>query len=87
MQVVRPAHMETLSDLRPYQVGIVVGIDHKIQHFVEDLRPSDPRNTLRLRFLDFLRDLTGRYAVDVVCEEAQHGEDRIAEVVADQVIK
>ncbi len=76
--------MEPLSSLRPHQVGIVVGVDHKIQHFVEDIVPSDPRNKLRLRYLDFLRDLTGRHPVDVICEEAKHGAESIAETVADQ---
>jgi hypothetical protein len=72
-----------LSNLRPYQVGIVVGVDHKIQHFVADIAPSDPRNVLRLRYLDFLRDITGRYPVDVICEEAKHGVESIAETLAD----
>jgi hypothetical protein len=76
--------MEALSNLRPYEVGIVVGVDHKIQHFVQDLRPSDPRNKLRLRYLDFVRDFTRRYPVDVLCEEAKHGMESIAQTVADQ---
>jgi hypothetical protein len=75
--------METTLDFRPYQIAIVVGIDHKIQHFVQDIA-RHPRNTLRLRFLDFLRDITGRYPVDVVCEEAQHGAESVAQTVADQ---
>jgi hypothetical protein len=71
-------------DFRPYQLAIVVGVDYKILHFVEDIAPSDPRNTLRLRYLDFLRDITDRYPVDVICEEAKHGTESIAEAVADQ---
>jgi hypothetical protein len=51
---------------------------------VEDIAPSDPRNALRLRYLDFLRDLTGRYPVDVICEETKHGEESIAETIADR---
>jgi hypothetical protein len=84
VQVARPAHMEKLSNLRPYQVGIVVGVDHKIQRFVEDIAPSDPRNMLRLRFLDFLRDITRRCPVDAVCEESKLGAQSIAETVADR---
>jgi hypothetical protein len=77
-------HMEALSNLRPYQVGIVVGVDHKIQHFVQGIAPSDPRNTLRLRYLDYVRDITRRYPVDLLCEEAKHGMESIAETVADR---
>jgi hypothetical protein len=76
--------METLSNLRPYQVGIVVGVDAKIQFFLQDIAPSDPRNKLRLRYLDFVRDFTGRYPVDVICEEAKLGAESIAETVADR---
>jgi hypothetical protein len=76
--------MEPLSSLRPYQVGIVLGVDHKIQHFVQDIAPGDTRNVLRLRYLDFLRDITRRYPVDVICEEAKHGVESIAETVADR---
>jgi hypothetical protein len=72
-------------DIRPHQLAIVVGVDHKIQHFVEDIVPSDPRNKLRLRYLDFLRDLSGRYPVDVICEEVKHGAETIAQAVADLV--
>jgi hypothetical protein len=76
--------MDPLLDLRPYQLGIVVGVDHKIQHFVADIAPSDPRNILRLRYLDLLRDITGRYPVDVICEEAKHGLESIAETLANR---
>jgi len=71
-------------DLRPYQLAIVVGVDREIQHFVQDNAASHPRNMMRLRFLDFLRDITGRYPVDVICEEAKHGVESIAETVADR---
>jgi|SRR5580704_5354083 hypothetical protein len=79
-----PDRMEVELDFRPYQVGIVIGGDHKIQQLVQGVAPSDPRNTLRLRYLDFLRDFTRRYPVDVLCEEAKHGVESIAETVADQ---
>lgn len=76
--------METPLDFRPYQLAIVVGVDHKIQHLVQGIAPSHPRNMLRLRFLDFLRDLTGHYPVDVICEESKHGGASNAETVANR---
>jgi hypothetical protein len=75
--------METTLELGPYQ-AIVIGIDHKIQHFVQGIARSHSRNMLRLRFLSFLRDLTGRYPVDVICEESKLGLESIAETVAIQ---
>jgi hypothetical protein len=57
-------------------------VDREIQHFVQAIAPSHPRNMMRLRFLDFLRDLTGRYPVDVICEEAKYGVESIAETLA-----
>jgi hypothetical protein len=62
--------METILNVRPGQVAIVIGVDHKIQHFVSGLAPNDPRTRLRLRFHDFLGEITGGYPVDVICEEA-----------------
>jgi hypothetical protein len=76
--------MDPTLDFRPYQLAIVLGVDHNIQHFVEDVAPSDPRNMLRLRYLDFLRDITLHCPVDVVCEEAKHGAESIAETLADR---
>jgi hypothetical protein len=76
--------MDATLDLRPYQLAIVLGVDHKVQHFIDGVAPSDPRNTLRLRYLDFVRDLNRRYPVDVICEEAKLGEESIAETVADR---
>jgi hypothetical protein len=76
--------METTLDLCPYQVAIVIGVDHKLQHFVQGLAPSHTRNILRLRFLDFLRDLTSRYPVEVICEESKLGLESIAQTVAIQ---
>ena len=76
--------MDPTLDLRPFQLAVAIGVDHKIQHFVEDIAPSDPRNKLRLRYLDFLRDLTGRYPVHVIYEETKLGEESIAETLADQ---
>jgi hypothetical protein len=75
--------MEPTLDFRPYQLAIVIGVDHKIQHFIDCLA-SAPRNMLRLRFLDFVRDLTRRYPVDVICEEAKHGVESIAETLANR---
>lgn len=75
--------METRIDLRPAQVAIVVGIDHKIQHFIPSIAASHPRNVLRFRFQEFLEQITGGYRVDVICEEAKHGVVSIAQTVAD----
>lgn len=74
--------METTLDLRPYQLVIVIGVDHKIQHFIPGIAPNDPRTRLRLRFHAFLREITRRYPVDVICEEAKHGVESIAEMLA-----
>lgn len=76
--------MDTTLDLRPYQLAIVIGVDHKIQHFIEGIAPDDPRIQFRLRFHAFLREITGRYPVDVICEESKHGAESIAETVADR---
>jgi hypothetical protein len=76
--------MEVRLDLRPYQVAIVVGVDHKIQHFIPGIAPNDPCTQLRLRFHEFLREITG-YPVDVICEETKHGAESIAETVANRV--
>lgn len=76
--------MEASLDLRPFQLAIVLGVDHKIQHFIDGIAPDDPRTQLRLRFHAFLREITARYPVEVICEEAQHGEESIAETVADR---
>jgi hypothetical protein len=46
--------MKTDPDLRQYRIAIVI--------------PDDPRTVLRLRFHDFLREITG-YPVDVIFEE------------------
>ena len=75
--------MKTDPDLRQYRIAIVIGVDHKIQHFIPGLAPDDPRTVLRLRFNDFLREITG-YPVDVICEETKHGLASIAETVADR---
>jgi len=37
---------------------------------------------LRIRFQDFLGEITGGYRVDLICEEAKHGELSIAEQLA-----
>ena len=75
--------MKTDPDLRQYRIAIVIGVDYKIQHFIPGLAPDDSRTVLRLRFHDFLREITG-YPVDVICEEAKHGLASIAESVADR---
>ena len=75
--------MKAELDPRQYRIAIVVGVNHKIQHFIPGLAPDDPRTVLRLRFHDFLREITG-YPVDVICEEAKHGLVSIAETVADR---
>jgi len=75
--------MKTGPDLLQYRIAIVIGVDYKIQHFIPGLAPDDPRTLLRLRFHDFLREIT-RYPVDVICEEAKHGLVSIAETVADR---
>lgn len=74
--------METALNLRPSQVAIVIGVDHKIQHFIPGVAPSDPRTQLRLRLHAFLGEITGGYPVDVICEETQHGLVSIAEALA-----
>jgi len=76
--------METTLDLRPYQVAVVIGVDHKIQHAISGIPSNDPRNLLRLRFHDFLGEITDGYPVDVICEEAKHGAESIAETLADR---
>jgi hypothetical protein len=75
--------MKTDSDLRQYRIAIVVGVDHKIQHFIPGVAPDDPRTVHRLRFHDFLREITG-YPVDVICEETKDGLTSIAETVAER---
>lgn len=75
--------MKTDPDLRLYSIAIVIGVDYKIQHFIPGLTPDDPRTVFRLRFHDFLREITG-YPVDVIFEEAKHGLVSIAETVADR---
>jgi hypothetical protein len=75
--------MKTDPDLRQYRIAIVIGVDYKIQHFIPGLAPDDPRTVLRLRFHDFLREITG-YPVDVIFEEVKHGLVSIAETVADR---
>ena len=75
--------MQTDPDLRQYRIAIVIGIDSKIQHFIPGIAPDDPRTVLRLRFHDFLREITG-YPVDVICEEAKYGPVSVAETVADR---
>lgn len=77
--------MGSAFDLRPYQVAIVMGVDHNVQHFVPGIAPDDRRTKLRLQFHDFLRGIAGRYPVDLICEEAKHGEESIAEALADRV--
>src|ERR1700722_7396926 len=47
---------------------------------------SKTSGKLRLRYLDFVRDFTRRYPVDVICEETKHGAKSIAETVADQEV-
>lgn len=76
--------METTLDLHPYQVAIVIGVDPKTQYFVPGLAPDDPRTKLRLRFHDFLGEIIGKYPVDLICEQAQHGQDSIAQSVAER---
>jgi hypothetical protein len=76
--------MEATFDLRPHQLAIVIGVDRKIQHFIDSIAPDDARTRLRLRFHDFLRGITGRYPVDLICEQAQHGAESIAETLADR---
>jgi len=76
--------MDLTLDLQPYQLAIVVGVDHKVQHFIDGIAPDDPRIKFRLKFHDFLRGITGRHPVDVICEEAKHGAESIAEMVADR---
>ena len=76
--------METPLDLRPYQIAIVIGVDPQIQYFVPGLAPDDARTRLRLRFHNFLRGIAGRYPVDLICEEAKHGEETIAQTLADR---
>jgi len=76
--------MKTDPELRQYRIAIVIGVDYKIQHFIPGLAPDDPRTVLRLRFHDFLREITGFYPVDVICEETKHGLVSIAETVADR---
>jgi hypothetical protein len=75
--------MKTDPDLRQYRIAIVIGLDYKIQHFIPGIAPDDPRTLLRLRFHDFLREITG-YPVDVICEQAKDGLVSIAETVADR---
>src|ERR1700730_13510885 len=76
--------MEAPLDLRPYQIANVIGVPREIQYFVPGLAPDDPRTKLRLRFHDFLRDIIARYPVDLICEQAQHGQESIAQTVAEQ---
>jgi hypothetical protein len=76
--------MDTTVDLRPNQVAIVIGVDHKIQHFIDDIALNDRRIVLRLRFRNFLREITGSNPVDLICEEAKHGAESIAETMADR---
>jgi hypothetical protein len=76
--------MGTESDLRPYQTAIIIGVDPKIQHFVPDIAPDDQCTKLRLGFHDFLRGITDRYPVDAICEQAKHGEESIAQALADR---
>jgi hypothetical protein len=76
--------METTLDLHPYQVAIVIGFEPEIQYFAPGVAPNDPRTRLRLQFHDFLRDIIGRYPVDLICEEAKHGQETIAETVAER---
>ena len=64
--------MKTDLDLRRDRIAIVAGVDYKDQHFTPGIAPDDPRTVLRLRFHDFIREITG-YPVDVICEEAKHG--------------
>jgi hypothetical protein len=74
--------METDLDLPPGQVAILIGVDHKIQHFVKGIPPDDPRIKLRLRFHDFLAEITQWHWVDLICEQAKHGVESIAETLA-----
>jgi hypothetical protein len=76
--------MKTNTDLSQYRIAIVIGVDYKIQHFIPGLAPDDPRTVLRLRFHEFLQEITGFYPVDVICEEAKHGLVSTAETVADR---
>ena len=71
-------------DLRQYRIAIVIGVHHKIQHFIPGLSPDDPRTLLRLQFHEFLREATTFYPVDVICEEAKHGLESIVETMANR---
>jgi hypothetical protein len=71
-------------DLRRYRTGIVIGVDRKIQHFIAGITPNGPRTLKRLRFHDFLREITGGYAVDVICKEGNYGLESIAETMANR---
>lgn len=61
-----------------------IGVDRKIQHFLAGIASNEPRTLLRLRFHDFLREITGGYAVDVICEEGKYGLASIAETMANR---
>jgi hypothetical protein len=76
--------MEATVDLRPYQLAIVIGADQRIQYFVPGIAPNDPRTRLRLQFHDFLGEIIGKYPVDLICEQAQHGQESIAQTVAER---
>jgi hypothetical protein len=76
--------MESRVDIRPGQVAVVIGIDHKIQHIIPNLAANHPRNALRFRFQEFLEQIAGGYRVDVICEEAKHGLVSIAQTVANR---
>ena len=76
--------MDTRIDLRPGQVAIVIGIDHKIQRFIPTLAANHPCNALRLRFRGLLEQITGGYRVDVIYEEAKRGAVSVAQTVADR---
>ena len=75
--------MKADPDLSQHRIAIVIGVDHKVQHFIPGIAPDDPRTVLRLRFHDFLREITF-YPVDVICEEANYGLVSIAETLADR---
>jgi hypothetical protein len=76
--------MDTRIDLRPGQIAIVIGIDHKIQQVVPGIPLNHPRNAFRLRFEEFLKQTTCGSRVDVICEEAKHGTVSIAQALADR---
>jgi hypothetical protein len=76
--------MKTDADLRRYRTAIVIGVDRKIQYFIPGIAPNDPRTLLRLRFHDFLSEITDGYVVDVICEEAKDGLESIAETMANR---